>query len=255
MVGGSQPDLQCPSWGCLVDPRLIQSVLVGGAWWILDGDGVPGMLCPGDRGVCRQSCDLRKFRVPRLAGEEGGGLYPRCFFDGPPQIWRTRCGADRPAQGDSHCHPAALLSRPGTWVSRWGAWLHPPSPAPHTPLCHPPHPQGWLLSLLDDNTLHLWEVCQKEGCSHLEETRSFGLPGRPGSGSAKYLPGGVGAAPPRGCGQRDAAASWERRVGGMLAKLLSLMVFSPLGCSSDPEMLSAGNSSGVFMVLAGSGGD
>ncbi|KAL2298862.1 hypothetical protein Nmel_014470 [Mimus melanotis] len=45
--------------------------------------------------------------------------------------------------------------------------------------------QGWLLSLLDDNTLHLWEVCQKEGCSHLEETRSFGLPGRPGSGSAK----------------------------------------------------------------------
>ncbi|NXL04481.1 L2GL1 protein, partial [Mesembrinibis cayennensis] len=44
--------------------------------------------------------------------------------------------------------------------------------------------QGWLLSLLDDNTLHLWEVCQKEGCSHLEETRSFGLPGRPGSDSA-----------------------------------------------------------------------
>ncbi|XP_061202715.1 lethal(2) giant larvae protein homolog 1 [Neopsephotus bourkii] len=40
--------------------------------------------------------------------------------------------------------------------------------------------QGWLLSLLDDNTLHLWEVCQKDGCSHLEETRSFGLPGRPG---------------------------------------------------------------------------
>lgn len=122
----------------------------------------------------------------------------------------------------------------------------------HTPLPSP-RPQGWLLSLLDDNTLHLWEVCQKEGCSHLEETRSFGLPGRPGSGSAKYLPGGVGAAPPRGCGQRDAAASWEWRVGGMLAKLLSLMVFSPLGCSSDPDMLSAGNSSGVFMVLAGLG--
>ncbi|NXG38388.1 L2GL1 protein, partial [Dromaius novaehollandiae] len=40
--------------------------------------------------------------------------------------------------------------------------------------------QGWLLSLLDDNTLHLWEIYQKEGCSHLEETRSFGLPGRPG---------------------------------------------------------------------------
>ncbi|NXT22180.1 L2GL1 protein, partial [Syrrhaptes paradoxus] len=49
--------------------------------------------------------------------------------------------------------------------------------------------QGWLLSLLDDNTLHLWEVCQKEGCSHLEETRSFALPGRPGSDSANCSPG------------------------------------------------------------------
>ncbi|NWY02947.1 L2GL1 protein, partial [Nothoprocta ornata] len=41
-------------------------------------------------------------------------------------------------------------------------------------------PQGWLLCLLDDNTLHLWEIYHKEGCSHLEETRSCGLPGRPG---------------------------------------------------------------------------
>ncbi|KFV61396.1 Lethal(2) giant larvae protein 1, partial [Dryobates pubescens] len=49
--------------------------------------------------------------------------------------------------------------------------------------------QGWLLSLLDDNTLHLWEVCQKDGCSHLEETRSFGLPGRPGSDSSNCSPG------------------------------------------------------------------
>lgn len=64
-----------------------------------------------------------------------------------------------------------------------------PNPPP-TLLCVPPT-QGWLLSLLDDNTLHLWEICQKDGCSHLEETRSFGLPGRPGSDSNKYLPGGV----------------------------------------------------------------
>ncbi|XP_070617541.1 lethal(2) giant larvae protein homolog 1 isoform X2 [Erythrolamprus reginae] len=41
--------------------------------------------------------------------------------------------------------------------------------------------QGLLLSLLDDNTLHLWDVYQKDGYSHLEETRSFVLPGRPGS--------------------------------------------------------------------------
>ncbi|XP_077305570.1 lethal(2) giant larvae protein homolog 1 isoform X2 [Lithobates pipiens] len=41
--------------------------------------------------------------------------------------------------------------------------------------------QGRLLSLLDDNTLHLWELQQKDGCSEIEETRSFVLPGRPGS--------------------------------------------------------------------------
>lgn len=40
--------------------------------------------------------------------------------------------------------------------------------------------QGRLVSLLDDNTLHLWEVRQTETGSHLEESRSFVLPGRPG---------------------------------------------------------------------------
>ncbi|XP_033907510.1 lethal(2) giant larvae protein homolog 1-like [Acipenser ruthenus] len=38
--------------------------------------------------------------------------------------------------------------------------------------------QGRLLSLLDDNTLHLWEINLREGSSHLEEIRSFILPGR-----------------------------------------------------------------------------
>ncbi|KAG9467703.1 hypothetical protein GDO78_014447 [Eleutherodactylus coqui] len=41
--------------------------------------------------------------------------------------------------------------------------------------------QGRLLTLLDDNTIYLWELHQKDGCSYLEETRSFLLPGRPGS--------------------------------------------------------------------------
>nr|XP_025042165.1 lethal(2) giant larvae protein homolog 1 [Pelodiscus sinensis] len=48
--------------------------------------------------------------------------------------------------------------------------------------------QGRLLSLLDDNTLHLWEIDQKDGYSHLEETLSFTLPGRAGFDSAKYSP-------------------------------------------------------------------
>ncbi|XP_075035324.1 lethal(2) giant larvae protein homolog 1 isoform X2 [Mixophyes fleayi] len=41
--------------------------------------------------------------------------------------------------------------------------------------------QGRLLSLLDDNTLHLWEMQLKDGCSHIEEICSFILPGRQGS--------------------------------------------------------------------------
>ncbi|XP_015264810.1 PREDICTED: lethal(2) giant larvae protein homolog 1 isoform X1 [Gekko japonicus] len=48
--------------------------------------------------------------------------------------------------------------------------------------------QGRLLSLLDDNTLHLWEIYHKDGYSHLEETRSFLLPGRPGFDSANSPP-------------------------------------------------------------------
>lgn len=40
--------------------------------------------------------------------------------------------------------------------------------------------QGQLLSLLDDNTLHLWEIYLQDGISHLRETHSFVLPGRPG---------------------------------------------------------------------------
>lgn len=48
--------------------------------------------------------------------------------------------------------------------------------------------QGRLLSLLDENTIHLWELQQKDGCSYLEETRSFLLPGRPGFDCANSPP-------------------------------------------------------------------
>lgn len=40
--------------------------------------------------------------------------------------------------------------------------------------------QGRILSLLDDNTIHLWEIVQREKRSHLVEVHSFNLPGRPG---------------------------------------------------------------------------
>nr|XP_014344770.1 PREDICTED: lethal(2) giant larvae protein homolog 1 [Latimeria chalumnae] len=48
--------------------------------------------------------------------------------------------------------------------------------------------QGRLLSLLDDNTLHLWEINLRDGYSHLEGMQSFILPGRPGFDSANALP-------------------------------------------------------------------
>ncbi|KAM8962262.1 lethal(2) giant larvae protein homolog 1 isoform 3-T3 [Pelodytes ibericus] len=41
--------------------------------------------------------------------------------------------------------------------------------------------QGRLITLLDDNSLHLWDLQQFDGCSHLDEIRHFTLPGRPGS--------------------------------------------------------------------------
>uniref|UniRef100_A0A8B9LAB9 LLGL scribble cell polarity complex component 1 n=1 Tax=Astyanax mexicanus TaxID=7994 RepID=A0A8B9LAB9_ASTMX len=40
------------------------------------------------------------------------------------------------------------------------------------------HGQGRILSLLDDNTLHLWEIGQREQCSSLEEVCSFTIPCR-----------------------------------------------------------------------------
>uniref|UniRef100_F7H5V0 LLGL scribble cell polarity complex component 1 n=1 Tax=Macaca mulatta TaxID=9544 RepID=F7H5V0_MACMU len=40
--------------------------------------------------------------------------------------------------------------------------------------------QGRLLTLLDDSSLHLWEIVHHNGCAHLEEALSFQLPSRPG---------------------------------------------------------------------------
>ncbi|XP_051877144.1 lethal(2) giant larvae protein homolog 1 isoform X1 [Pristis pectinata] len=48
--------------------------------------------------------------------------------------------------------------------------------------------QGRLLSLLDDNTIHLWEINQKNSYSFLDEVRTFRLPGRPGFDGANVPP-------------------------------------------------------------------
>ncbi|GAA6068504.1 lethal(2) giant larvae protein homolog 1 isoform X2, partial [Tachysurus ichikawai] len=45
---------------------------------------------------------------------------------------------------------------------------------------HVLHGQGRILTLLDDNSLHFWEIVQKTSCCQLKEVYSFSLPGRPG---------------------------------------------------------------------------
>lgn len=46
--------------------------------------------------------------------------------------------------------------------------------------------QGRLLTLLDDSSLHLWEIVHHNGCAHLEEALSFQPPSRPGFDGARY---------------------------------------------------------------------
>ncbi|XP_048220974.1 lethal(2) giant larvae protein homolog 1 isoform X2 [Perognathus longimembris pacificus] len=46
------------------------------------------------------------------------------------------------------------------------------------------HGRGRLLTLLDDNSLHLWEIIHHNGCAHLEEALSFQPPSRPSFDSA-----------------------------------------------------------------------
>ncbi|KAK2111046.1 Lethal(2) giant larvae protein 1 [Saguinus oedipus] len=48
--------------------------------------------------------------------------------------------------------------------------------------------QGRLLTLLDDSSLHLWEIVHHNGCAHLEEALSFQLPSRPGFDGASVPP-------------------------------------------------------------------
>ncbi|KAF5911953.1 hypothetical protein HPG69_015931 [Diceros bicornis minor] len=47
---------------------------------------------------------------------------------------------------------------------------------------------GRLLTLLDDSSLHLWEIIHRNGCAHLEEALSFQPPGRPGFDGASGPP-------------------------------------------------------------------
>uniref|UniRef100_A0A480XWG8 Lethal(2) giant larvae protein homolog 1 n=1 Tax=Sus scrofa TaxID=9823 RepID=A0A480XWG8_PIG len=48
--------------------------------------------------------------------------------------------------------------------------------------------QGRLLTLLDDSSLHLWEIVHRNGCAHLEEALSFQPPTRPGFDGASGPP-------------------------------------------------------------------
>lgn len=68
---------------------------------------------------------------------------------------------------------------------------------PHFVLCSPLH-QGRLLTLLDDSSLHLWEIIHHNGCAHLEEGLSFQPPSRPSFDNARYWRTGLGLATGQG---------------------------------------------------------
>lgn len=46
--------------------------------------------------------------------------------------------------------------------------------------------QGRVLTLLDDDSLHLWEIVHHDGCAHLEEALHFQAPSRPGFDGPRY---------------------------------------------------------------------
>ena len=46
--------------------------------------------------------------------------------------------------------------------------------------------QGRVLTLLDDDSLHLWEIVHHDGCAHLEEALHFQAPSRPCFDGARY---------------------------------------------------------------------
>lgn len=148
---------------------------------LLQRGGPPGLWrAPGDTGLAG---------AHRNGPRKGGGLGT-CFFlplTHHPQLWGTRRGVHGPAPRHGRCHPDALPAWPGK---------PPPPPAgswpPGAPSQCPPvqswslltH-QGRLLTLLDDSSLHLWEIIHHNGCAHLEEALSFQPPSRLGFDGAR----------------------------------------------------------------------
>ena len=128
-----------------------------------------------------------------------------------PQLWCTWCGIHGPAPRHGHSHPDALPAWPGEPLpppfGSFKAATFPFSIPPAQSWSLLTH-QGRLLTLLDDSSLHLWEIIHQNGCAHLEEALSFQLPSRLGFDGARYW----GTWPLSGCstlGASLAKAWWK----------------------------------------------
>lgn len=70
--------------------------------------------------------------------------------------------------------------------------------------------QGRVLTLLDDDSLHLWEIVHHDGCAHLEEALRFQAPSRPGFDGARYR--GAWPAVAARCSGGPVKVQWGRKL-------------------------------------------
>lgn len=100
---------------------------------------------------------------------------------GAPGVEFTGLHRDAATVTQMHFLPGQVKYLPPFTSIRWS-----PSPCSPPHLVSAPSHQGRLLTLLDDSSLHLWEIIHRNGCAHLEEGLSFHPPSRPSFDNARY---------------------------------------------------------------------
>lgn len=151
--------------------------------------------------VQEQSC-FRKRLHPETAGPVGGEVLGKACLNcpglaclclsltshlsyGAPGVEFTGLHRDAATVTQMHFLPGQVnICPPPAAGGPHSHVLLPSRPTPFWSLLLPC--QGRLLTLLDDSSLHLWEIIHHNGCAHLEEGLSFQPPSRPSFDNARY---------------------------------------------------------------------